>query len=492
MPKRISKFMSVVLVLVLALNLSGCFFNSSVLAIDQTLPQTPKLDLAPYWIFDTAYSLDPNNQEIDGAYFKGLGAFLSKELVQIGTDSVRNPVMKVMNVRTYEYFLTRYKIAPRQVGLTDARIAVYTITDAKGFSARIYRINDDRIALERNNILLYFNRAQDLKETGLAVSTDAQGNPSKPPASNANGVLIGLRGARKTDENGVLGPAPYRTLWISLKRGQPLEVFEVPDILFPRNVFYQLKIERQENIEVVRETISIKNLSDGSTTRENTPPDGLSRFSDITFISNDYLSVASREAPEKGEGAMQLYSTRSVNNLNYENRVRLTDLFGPEGINVLESAANVARANAKPAETTGLGELTDDSFILKRLSGRWIYEARINSLEEYSSNNLTFPMNFRDNLRVYRYDALVPGWSDIRQVVPDAKDAVSSPDNFFTVVKTKNKLLVLAKNPNGTLAFEPLAQIDLKDEDIIMHEWALGSYVDDWGTMVRSLGPKIR
>lgn len=492
MNRKINRLMASLMMVLLSFSLSGCFLNSTFLAVDQTLPKAPKLDLAPYWVFDAAYSLDPDNQAIDADYFKGLGAFLSTALIQIGTDTVADPTMKVMSIKTYDYFLTRYKIAPQQVGLTDNTLVLYTITDAKGFSARIYKLDDGRIALERNNILLYFKQTDKLEDTGITIKTDTEGNPVKTPPSNANGVLIGLRGQREADGEGVLGPAAYRTLWISRKRGGPLKVYEVEDILFPRNVFYQLKVERQENIDVVRETIVVKNLSNESVTRETVPTQGLSRLSDITFVSNDYLSVASRLHPEKDQGPMQLYSTRNIAKVNYENRVDITDLFGPEGFNVMNSAARVALANAKPGETNELGEVEEDSFILKRFNGRWIYEGRINSLEEYSDRNLTFPMNFRDNLRVYRYDSLTPNWPEIRGLVPAALDAVASPDDFFTVVRTKNALLVYERDSDGTLSADPLAELALEGEEIIMHEWALGSFVDDWSEVVDTLGKPLQ
>ena len=492
MKKRRHKLLILLFLLCLPFTLSGCFLNSTVLAVDQTMPKTPKLALAPFWVFDQAYSLDPDNQDIDGDYFKGLGMILSGEVIQIGTDTVSKPSIKVMRIKTYDYFLTRYKIAPQQVGLTDSEMVLYTITDAKGFSARIYRVNDNRVALERNNILLYFNQTEELTDTGIIVKTDSTGNPSSTPPSNANGVMIGLRGQRETDKDGVFGPSPYRTLWITQKRGHGVEVYEVPDILFPRNVFYQLKVERQENIDVVRETLVLKNLADQTVTREAAPPQGLSRFSDITFVSNDYLSVAGRLNLEKDQGEMNLYSTRNIANLMYENRVGITDLFGPEGLPIMKSAANIAIANAKPAQVEGLGPMQENSFILKRYNGRWIYEGRINSADEESDKGLTFPMNFRDNVRVYRYDTLEPNWSQIRNSVPAALDAVSSPDDFFTVVRTKDELLIYSKDPSGNLLDSPIAKIDLQDEEIIMHEWALGNFVDDWSTIVKQLGQQIQ
>ncbi|KAF5062327.1 hypothetical protein [Proteiniclasticum sp. QWL-01] len=491
MSKKITSFFRILLVLAVSLNLTGCFAMESILAIDKTLPRTPVLDLAPYWVFDTAYSLNPDNQEIDKDYFKGLGAYLSKDRIIIGTDSVDHPTMKVMQVSTYEYFLTRYKIAPADVGLTEASMKVYTVTDAKGFSVRIYELKPERIAIERNNILLYFDRTDHLEKTNIKVSTDSMGNPTKSPPSTANGVLLGLRSAR-TDQNGKPGAATYRTLWISYQNGQPLTIYEVENILFPRNVFYQLSVDRQENADVVRETIVIKNLADQTIVQESAPADGLSRRSDITFISNDYFSTVSGVAKYKDFKDLTEYSTRNVGKPDYDNRIGITDLFGPEGINVMESAAKIALANQEAGETAGLGELRENSFILKRYNGRWIYEGRINAQNANSQKNLTYPMNFRDNYRVYRYDDLEPRWSEIRSLVPDALDAVSSPDRFFTLIRTKSRLLVYSRLKDGRLAAEPMARIELSNEEIIMHEWALGNYVTEWTKVVKPLGKKLQ
>lgn len=488
MSKRLFDRLRPLLVLLVSLVvLTGCYQAGTVLAIDDTLPVTPELALSPYWIFDTAYSLDPDNQEIDEEYFRGLGAYLSKDRIIIGTDSVETPNLKVMQVRTYEYFLTRYKIAPEQVGLTADKLLVYTATDAKGFAVRVYQLNEAKIAIERNNILLYFNRTDKLADTNIQVSTDSQGNPVKPPVSNANGVLLGLRKARITT-GGVPGPADYRTIWIAWERGTPLKIYEVPDILFPRDVFYSLKVDRQENLDVVRETIQIKNLSDNSVVVQTPPPANTSRLTDLTFISNDYFSAISGLYPGRAIGPMKYYSTRSVFKPDLESKVAITDLFGPEGLNVMTVAAENALAGQDAAGLAGLGELDLTSFVLKRYNGRWIYEGRISALDPAQDKHLTYPMNLRDNFRVYRYDTLTPRWSEIKSRVPDAVDAVSSPERFFTVVRTRSRLLIFRLLEDGRLAGEPMARLELEEEEIMMHEWARGSFVAEWNKVVMPLG----
>lgn len=481
--KRLSRlkiFLTSLLIL-LPVSLTGCI-GVMVQAVDETLPRVPNFGLAPYWIFDSAYSLDPDNQDIDSSYFEDLGLYIANDQIIIGTDIVLEPDLKVMEVRAYEYFLTRYKITPQEVGLSEDSLVTYTVTDAKGFSARIFQLAEDRIALERNNILLYFNRTDELSDTGIQVRTDTLGTPKPGSSSDANGVLIGLRQDREDN-----GTSSYRTLWIARERGGPITIYEIPEILFPRNVFYQLSVEHQENIDVIRETITIRNLSDGTIYREEAPPEGTSRLSDITFISNDYFSVASHLAEDRAHGPLDTYSTRHVNQPSFQSRIGITGLFGPEGINVMEAAARSALSSAESSVTNQLDDLREDSFILRRYNGRWIYEGIIDSREP-GGKSLTYPINFRDNYRVYHYDNLEPRWTEIVRIVPDALDAVSSPGNLFTVVRTRTKLTVYAKNDEGKISGAPLAEIPLENEEIIMHEWALDSYVEEWTKTARLYG----
>lgn len=490
MQRKLNKLQPILWILLMSLLLGGCSISKTVLAIDETMPRTPKLELAPYWIFDSAYSLNPDNQDIDEDYFEGLSAYLSNDRIIIGSDSIEKPNLKAMQVKTYEYFLTRYKIAPSEVGLNEDVVAVYTVTDAKGFSERIYKLNDERIAIERNNILLYFNQTDHLEQTNIEMDTDTLGEPVKKPPSSANGLLLGLR-KKRVEFNGVPGESDYRTLWIAQSKDKPLELYEVEDILFPRNVFYKMSVERQENIDVIQENIVIQNLADGSEVREVASEEGNSRLSDITFVSNDYFSVRSGIHPGREIGGMQFYSTRNVSNPQYDNRIGITDIFGPEGINVMDTAAKIALSAQKPEESVGLVEIKENSFILKRYNGRWIYEGRINAEDSYEDNFLTYPMNFRDNYRVYRYDNLTPRWSEILSLVPDAQDAVASPDAFFTVIRTKSKLLIYPRQEDGSLKIEPLVTIPLDDEEIIMHEWALGDFVGEWSKIVKQSGRPI-
>ena len=71
-------------------------------------------------------------------------------------------------------------------------------------------------------------------------------------------------------------------------------------------------------------------------------------------------------------------------------------------------------------------------------------------------------------------------WTQVKNHVPSAVDVFTSPAKNLALVVTNNEILVYQMN-QGNLEDTPLEKIPLKkDEEIIMAEWALGHYVENW------------
>lgn len=487
MRKSVKKTILFALLLISVFIMSSCNTNRTVVSdIDKTLPKMGKIQLKQYWEFQRALKLGPQITELSDDSFKNL--FMSIDSVRfiIGQDALVNPEIKVIRAKAYEYFLVNYRITSHDVGIDQENIEVYTITDSRGIMVKLFKLSEDSVAIERNNILVFFKNTD--KKVGTGGDMGALGGLDGITESEANGVLIGLRSKRKS-ENGILGPANYRTIWISLNREGRMDIFEVPDILFPRNVFYTLSVSREENIDVVNESLVIKDTEGQVISKEDVTPENISRFSNLTFISNDYLSVETRLTDNKHDGPFQYYSTKNVDRKSLGVNTKLSDIFGNEGKTIFETAAK-DEVSSKGRDTEILQDINESSFILSRLNGKWVYEGRLNSTDD-PADFLSFTLRLNDNIKLYRYDSLVPRWSIIKAKIPNAVDAVSSPENFFTVVKTSNNLIVYKKE-NGELTGLPIAIIPIgEDETIVMNEWARGSYVYDWGSLVKRLGKPV-
>lgn len=469
--------------------LAGCNLRSSYVAdIDDTMPLKGALPLDPYWVYEKAYRLGPKVTELDDPMLQGLTMSISANEFALGQNVVEDPDIKVLRAKTYEYFLTSYRVTTHDVGITDEFTEVYTITDAKGFTVKLFKLGDASVAVEQSGVLMFFKPSEASDHSTLASAT-SPGTDSTGAASEANGVLIGLRAERRVTEN-ILGQAGYRTIWISLDREGSMEIYEVPNILFPRNEFYIMSVDRKENIEVVNESVVVTRLSDGATAQQSIAPSKVSRFSNITFIANDYFSIETRLAEGKGTGPFQYYFTKNLDEPNLEANTKITDIYGAEGLSIMEAAAK-AEISQGQSRLDRFAPLDESAFILRRRNGGWEFQGRLNAPEKYSDRYVTFPMDFPDNSKLYGFDAIAPRWADIKATVPNGVDAVSSPEDFFLAVKTEENLLIFKKD-NGRISATPVAVLNLHDgETIIMHEWATGSNVNEWGDIVKKLGKPV-
>ena len=86
-----------------------------------------------------------------------------------------------------------------------------------------------------------------------------------------------------------------------------------------------------------------------------------------------------------------------------------------------------------------------------------------------------------------RYDRLFTSWQGIKNQVPSAVDAISSPNKNMAIIKTKSSLYAY-KIVDGKMSESPDLTISLNDdEEIVMAEWAMGEYVGYWTEQVNSL-----
>lgn len=122
----------------------------------------------------------------------------------------------------------------------------------------------------------------------------------------------------------------------------------------------------------------------------------------------------------------------------------------------------------------------EENFALFRKTGHWYFMGRVKLPENAQVPYLDFNINLLPPAELVMYDELHLSWTDIKDRIPDAVDAYTSPNRDLAVILTRNQLLIYTMS-YGTLGEVPLKKLQLQEGDsVVMAEWALGDYMENW------------
>jgi len=347
----------------------------------------------------------------------------------------------------------------------------------------------------------------------------------------SSGLLLGIRFVKN---NSVVMEYGYKTLWIAYENSVFHPVLETDNIFLPRkNGFWKVESDRVQEypLEIVdgseekedhkiayskelREEDKLMvynpyqlsnksvnssgvNLSDKSKlispamqNTNNKPQNTLfsqwkNIYRKILFIGNDYASmeVTYRDKPsgEKTDQEISIMKVQPVDNITGEHGLKISHIVGDKGLKMLKDSRKSLISGLSSSGGSMMDEsIEEENFYMQRKNGHWFLKGRLN----YNNSNIFGYYDFNINLIIpytlVRYDVLAVPWKDIKDRVPDAIDAFTSPNEDLAVIVSDSKLYVYQIN-EGRLKYEPLAKIKLdKGDSVIMAEWATGKYVDNW------------
>lgn len=436
---------------------------------------------------------EDSNKEM-GNFYKKTAQF-SADAAMIGNYFWCAPNYKIRSVKTSEYLVSRREAIMDNLGIKDDYVSVITVTSEDVYICEFLKINDNEMIAFIQNAVYRMKKVSEKvdinfsKKVSLGEKTNAKGYFNENDRGHKTGLMFGLRYPVNSKDGSK--QYEYRTLWISAKDKAFAPILETKGIFFPRKSgFWRLESERIEENDRKEDILSAYNISKRKSNESELLLDGWenktgSIIRKICYVGNDYVSFETSglgyyiDSKEKWEeNRLQI---QPVDNLITMNGVSIVDFFGEEGQSIMEAAKS---GFLESVDGRGIDYIKgfdeDKNFGLSRRNGHWYFVGRIDYKEGDSKKFADYHLNLIPPSKLVYYDTLYLTWNEIKDRVPEAVDAFTSPNKDIAVITTKNKIQIYTMTMGG-LAKSPVETIPLKDgEMVIMAEWARGDYVSSW------------
>lgn len=471
------------LTLILLLLTGGCT-NPSWTTAGKIVP--PVYDVCPLegkW----AVIEDLGSEGYSGATDLGVDTTMqfSRAAAILGSNIWNTPAYKIKKVNSKDYLMTRYIALDRYPASISQEADIITVFADSNYLGEFMKIDDATVIAFIQNKVLLLHKIADHADDPRTVPNAKMADASQYDNTGTSGIFMGLKIPSKT---GYI----YKTLWIAADNQKLRPVLSRNDIYFPRKSgFWELQVKTglkpgESAAELSAHNMAVKNSTPAS--------DGLSAAIaypgtdniDIDYVGNDYVAISNNSG---GTSKLQVLP---VDKLSSPIGIKVSDLLGASGLAAYQTARQQAVQTLQTQGITMIDEdINEDDFGLIRKNGHWHLQGRIN----YQSNGKLASSDFNINVippaNLIFYDTLNLSWQSVKDRVPNALDAFTSPNKDIAVIRTKNKLYFFGIT-GEQLDSVPLGEIELKEgTNVIMAEWATGFYVDNWESTFMANGAHV-
>lgn len=299
-----------------------------------------------------------------------------------------------------------------------------------------------------------------------------------------SGLLIGFR----TDLN--KNTSTYRTIWITPDKNNSLKITkELNYILVPhKDTFWQLEpvhysfTNTEDSIEY-----TVSHAVGGSYTPETFEYKFSTYASKLNFVDKNHVSIVTYNKFHTNKESSYIIKDCTLVELekltyykNTEDKITMKDVFNDKSNSIIKNTENQkVSLGESPAKDT-INTTNGDSWTIGRMEGKWI--PQIAKTFKYSGKNSNYTL-YNTSLQlpqsIVSHNELCTDFNYIKRIIPEAKDAISSPNKDILGVFTNNKL-TLYPYSNDAIGKAAL-DINLNEGEImIMAQWTSGNYIEDW------------
>jgi hypothetical protein len=493
-----------ILLIIVALTLfAGCTPSYDETSNKIARPENKEIPLQGKWIVEqpTGTVTEKSPTDADNKWTGKVFDFNGNSISFDGTDW-SNVNYKIRRVNADEYFLHSFTDAIKSLEIKDKEIQVITASSQDKYLYEFIKLDSDRLVVNIDSKFYCLVKAPKgySASVGKNKSTDnANLNISNNNVKNTvySGLLLGIRIPEQMPQKGTdekLEQYVYKTYWISYIDGKLGNLLWADDIFLPRkDGFWKLGVQKILGEKGIEDIITTNRVSERNQKKPALEAEAVKTSlrmetkmrRTILYVGNDYIcteNIENTKIPDSSAtGSKKLLRTMPVDNVNNTDGIKFSDLAGDNGSIAMEGAISGLLSNSNNNSIKNIIEDNqEENFALYRKMGHWFFKGRLSLATDEPVSYLEFNINLIPPADMVAYDILHVPWELVKDKVPQAVDAYTSPNSDMAVVLTRNSVMIYSIK-DKTLEGDPVYKFSIPDGSaVVMAEWATGDYVLNW------------
>ncbi len=204
------------------------------------------------------------------------------------------------------------------------------------------------------------------------------------------------------------------------------------------------------------------------------------RYLSINFVGNDYIATEVYEG-NNFKGEFSKYEVLPIDNITSNLPIVISDIFDNDANkDFKQTYNNIIDGFSKEEKEKYSPYVNYSNFSLKRVNGKWTIVGKISPAYGMDGSGYDYTLNLKQNKKLLNYDSLLIPWKTLKRELPGIKDAFTSPNKRIALIVTEEGLII-DEIESSKINNVPLDVIEMdKNDEIIMAEWCIGDYVDNW------------
>lgn len=446
--------------------LTGCsFINQKGSNIE-----TPELNTSPLlgkWTI-TKYIYSENLDEDNFSYkdLIGTDVIFSNSKALVGNNILEKPKYKIKNINIKKYLYEKYNVDNAQVGFENEDVHAIDISDSNNIYYEIIRDTEDIAYIFTNGVIFQITKSkgdipsEELDEIINEKKANLKYSEPKKHLENEYGLLLGL----KTEQSQMDIPSyVYKTIYIKFSNNNVENIYEIPNILFPRrDGFAEAEVRRESKSSVISDKVILKYAKENEKRIDGLEIEEDNILRNINYITDKYISFENLDLDKNIK------------------KLRIYDISSLEEKNVLSINDFLINKKDREKYEEELKDLKSDykNIGIYRDNGYWKIKGRQNFAN--SNKYQDFDIFLKVPNVINAYNKLGIAFTDLKNFHSSIRDAYITPNNKFLITLENNLIRVYNIN-DKIIEKTPIMEKEIDQKtSVIMSEWAVGSHAKKW------------